>query len=418
MKAWDILVQFQSQLTFHLIPLSPMARLPLAAESRIANLLQFFQPVVVAALVGLMCSGCGSGKSGASSNEILLGHYASMTGSEATFGQSTDNGIRMAVDEINAAGGIGGKKFRLITYDDKGDPREAATAVTRLVTNDHVTAVLGEVASKLSLEGAPICQANGVPMITPSSTNPKVTEVGDMIFRVCFIDPFQGLVCAKFARDNLKAEKAAILYDQSQTYSVGLQAEFEKAFVKLGGTISTKQAYQKGEQDFSAQLTAIRATKPDVVFIPGYYNDVGTIASQARKLGITVPLLGGDGWESPKLAEIGGDAINGCYYSNHYSPQDPSPRVQNFIQKYKERYKSTPDSMAALAYDATNILRHAIETAKSETGAAIAAEIAKTKDFDGVTGKITIDENRNAVKPAVILEMKNGQPTYVTTIAP
>ncbi len=372
-------------------------------------------PIVVAALCAVSSNGCRSSRS---SDEIVIGHYASMTGSEATFGQSTDNGIRMAVDEIDEAGGVDGKKLRLITYDDKGDPREAATSVTRLVTSDKVTAVLGEVASKLSLEGAPICQANGVPMITPSSTNPKVTEVGDMIFRVCFIDPFQGLVCAKFARESLKAEKAAILYDQSQTYSVGLQAEFEKAFLKLGGKITTKQAYQKGEQDFSAQLTSIRGSKPDVVFIPGYYNDVGTIAVQARKLGITVPLLGGDGWESPKLAEIAGEAINGCYYSNHYSPQDPSPRVQNFIKKYKERYHSTPDSMAALAYDATNILSNAIEQAKSLSGAAIAAQLATTKDFDGVTGKITIDDHRNAVKPAVILEIKNGEPTYVTTIAP
>jgi branched-chain amino acid transport system substrate-binding protein len=368
--------------------------------------------------VALAASGFSGCRSSGNVNEVVVGHYASTTGSEATFGQSTDNGIRMAVEEINAAGGVSGKKIRLITYDDKSDAREAATAVTRLVTNDRVNAVLGEVASKLSLEGAPICQENGVPMITPSSTNPKVTDVGDMIFRVCFIDPFQGLVCAKFARENLKAQKAAILYDQSQTYSVGLQAEFEKAFVKLGGKITTKQAYQKGEQDFSAVLTNIRASKPDVVFIPGYYNDVGNIARQARSLNITVPLLGGDGWESPKLAEIGGDAINGCYYSNHYSPQDPSPRVQDFIRKYKDKFGATPDSMAALAYDATQVLRAAIERAGSLSGSAIAAELAKTKEFDGVTGKITIDEHRNAVKPAVILQMKDGVPTYVTTIAP
>jgi len=371
--------------------------------------------IVLSAVFALSTTGC---RSSSKSDEILVGHYASMTGSEATFGQSTDKGIRMAIDEINAAGGVLGKQFKLITYDDKSDAREAATAVTRLVTNDQVTAVLGEVASKLSLEGAPICQQNGVPMITPSSTNPKVTEVGDMIFRVCFIDPFQGFVCAKFARENLKAQKAAILYDQSQTYSVGLQAEFEKSFVKLGGQITTKEAYQKGEQDFTSLLTSIRSTKPDIIFLPGYYNDVGTIATQARKLGITVPLLGGDGWESPKLAEIGGDAINGCFYSNHYSPQDPSPRVQEFIQKYKKLNGNTPDSMAALAYDATQILRDAINRAGSLSGTAIAAQLAKTKAFDGVTGKITIDEHRNAVKSAVILEMKNGVPTYVTTITP
>jgi branched-chain amino acid transport system substrate-binding protein len=389
---------------------------PLCADSRFHSTgLKCVVLLLAAPLLVFAASGCRSSRN---ANEILVGQYGSLTGDQATFGQSTDSGIRLAVDEINAAGGVNGKKIHLITYDDKGDPREAATSVTRLITNDGVVAVLGEVASKLSLEGAPICQKYGVPMITPSSTNPKVTEVGDMIFRVCFIDPFQGFVCAKFARDNLKAETAAILYDQSQTYSVGLQDEFEKSFLKLGGKITTKQAYQKGEQDFNAQLTAIRASKPDVVFIPGYYNDVGTIAVQARKLGITVPLLGGDGWESPKLAEIAGDAINGCYYSNHYSPQDPSPRVQNFIKKYKEQYHATPDSMAALAYDATYVLKDAIGRANSLSGAAIAEQIAKTKDFDGVTGKITIDDHRNAVKPAVILEMKNGEATYVTTIKP
>ena len=301
--------------------------------------------------VPLSSNGCRSSRN---SDEIVIGHYASMTGSEATFGQSTDNGIRMAVDEINAAGGVDGKKFRLITYDDKGDPREAATAVTRLVTNDQVTAVLGEVASKLSLEGAPICQKNGVPMITPSSTNPKVTEVGDMIFRVCFIDPFQGLVCAKFARENLKAEKAAILYDQSQTYSVGLQDEFEKAFVKLGGKITTKQAYQKGEQDFTPQLTSIRATKPDVVFIPGYYNDVGTIADPSEQAGHHGSAVG--------RRRLGVAQARRNWRRCHqwlllleplFAAGSQSARSGIHSRNTKKRYDSTPDSMAALAYDAT-----------------------------------------------------------------
>jgi branched-chain amino acid transport system substrate-binding protein len=269
----------------------------------------------------------GCSKSGAdvreetNADEILLGHFASMTGSEATFGQSTDNGIRLAIDEINEAGGVNGKKVRIITYDDKGDAREAGTAVTRLTTRDHVAAVLGEVASSLSLAGAPVCQEVGVPMVSPSSTNPKVTQVGDKIFRVCFIDPFQGFVCAKFAREHegLKAAKAAILYDQVAAYAVGLQEEFEKAFTQQGGEIVSKQTYQAGDQDFSAQLTAIRAAQPEVIFIPGYYTDVGNIALQARKLGITVPLLGGDGWDSAKLGEIAGPAINGCFYPTRAS---------------------------------------------------------------------------------------------------
>lgn len=367
----------------------------------------------------ISCGGCNGTK--ADPSEILIGHYGSLSGSQATFGQSTDNGIKLAVEEINAAGGINGKKVRLITYDDKGDAREAGTAVTRLVTKDGVVAVLGEVASSLSLAGAPVCQDNGVPMITPSSTNPKVTKAGEMIFRVCFIDPFQGSVCAKFAResDRLKASKAAILTDQASAYSVGLQEEFEKAFVALGGTVVSKQTYSEGDQDFSAQLTAIRSSEPDVVFIPGYYTDVGNIAVQAKKLGLNAPLLGGDGWDSSKLGEIGGEALNGCFYSNHYSHQDPSERVQTFIKKYAEKHNNeTPDGLAALGYDAARILFQAMASAKSLGGTDLAAELAKTKDFDGVTGRISIDADRNAVKPAVILEMKDGSPHFVTTIEP
>jgi len=369
-------------------------------------------------LLAIIAGGCKQNENAA--NEILIGHFGSMTGSEATFGQSTDNGIKLAVDEINEAGGIKGKKIRLITYDDKGDAREVGTAVTRLTTNDGVVAVLGEVASKLSLAGAPVCQDAGIPMISPSSTNPQVTEIGDMIFRVCFIDPFQGGVCAKFAREHegLKAAKAAILTDQASPYSVGLQEEFEKAFEKLGGKIVSKQSYQAGDQDFSAQLTSIRSSEPDVIFLPGYYTDVGNVVLQARKLGLTIPVLGADGWDSVKLGEIAGSAIDGCYYSNHYSHEDQNPRVQDFIKKYDGRHQQIPDGLAALGYDAARILFEAMERAESLDGKTLAAELAKTKDFDGVTGSISIDADRNAVKPAVILEMKDGKPKYVTTIQP
>ena len=369
-------------------------------------------------LLAIIAGGCRQNENAA--NEILIGHFGSMTGSEATFGQSTDNGIKLAVDEINEAGGIKGKKIRLITYDDKSDAREVGTAVTRLTTNDGVVAVLGEVASKLSLAGAPVCQDAGIPMISPSSTNPQVTEIGDMIFRVCFIDPFQGGVCAKFAREHegLKAAKAAILTDQASPYSVGLQEEFEKAFEKLGGKIVSKQSYQAGDQDFSAQLTSIRSSEPDVIFLPGYYTDVGNVVLQARKLGLTIPMLGADGWDSVKLGEIAGSAIDGCYYSNHYSHEDQNPRVQDFIKKYDGRHQQIPDGLAALGYDAARILFEAMERAESLDGKTLAAELAKTKDFDGVTGSISIDADRNAVKPAVILEMKDGKPKYVTTIQP
>lgn len=369
-----------------------------------------------AVVFALLATGCGS-KSGGG-DHVQIGHYASMTGSEATFGRSTDNGIRLAMEEENAAGGIHGKSIEVITYDDKGDAREAGAAVTRLIARDGVVAVLGEVASGLSLAGAPICQENGVPMVSPSSTNPKVTQVGDKIFRVCFIDPFQGWVGAKFARENLKANKAAILYDQASPYSVGLREEFSKAFTALGGTISATETYQAGDQDYSAQLTSIRSSEPDVVYIPGYYTDVGNIALQARKLGIAVPLLGGDGWDSAKLGQIGGDAINNCFYSNHYSQQDPNPRVQDFIQKYQAKFNEAPDALAALGYDAARILIEAMRRAKSVGGAEIARELATTQNFDGVTGKISIDADRNAIKPAVMLEMKDGAPVFVTTIEP
>ncbi len=355
---------------------------------------------------------------GAATNEILIGHYGSLSGSEATFGKSTDNGIQMAVEEINAAGGIGGKKVRLITYDDKGDAKEAGNAVTRLVTNDGVKAVIGQVASKLSLAGGPICQEHGVPMISPSSTNPAVTQVGDMVFRVCFIDPFQGSVCARFARDHIKAETAAILYDQSTPYSVGLMEEFEKAFVKAGGKVVRKETFQAGDQDFSSQLTQIRAADPQVVFIPVYYAQIGNIAQQARQLGIKVPFVGADGWESGQLASLAAGALDGSFYSNHYSQESDAPKIKEFLAKYKAKYGEIPDSMAALGYDAASVLFAAMKTAPALDGKDLAAAIAKTKDFDGVTGKITLNENRDAVKPAVMLEIKDGKPTYVATIEP
>jgi len=375
-------------------------------------------------LLGASLAGCGGGgKSGEgaqapASDTILIGHFASMTGSEATFGQSTDRGVRLAIKEVNAAGGVKGKQITLKTYDDQGKGQEAGTAVTRLITSDHVVAVLGEVASSLSLVGGRVAQQYGVPMITPSSTNPAVTQIGDMVFRVCFLDPFQGWVAAKFARENLKAAKAAILYDQGQAYSKGLMDAFDKAFKEMGGTITTVQAYTGGDQDFSAQLTTMRQTNPDVIFVPGYYTDAGNIAIQVRKLGLTAPLLGGDGWDSVKLAEIGGSSIEGSYFTNHYSHENPAPEVQNFVTKYKADFGEIPDGLAAMGYDAARLLFDAMNRAPSLGGKDLAAAIAATKNFAGVTGKITIDANRDAQKAAVVLQMKNGVPSYVTTIEP
>jgi branched-chain amino acid transport system substrate-binding protein len=350
-------------------------------------------------------------------DRILIGHYASMTGSEATFGISTDRGIQLAFKERNAAGGVKGKQVRLITYDNQGKPQESVTAVTRLIDQDKVVAVLGEVASSRSLAGAPVCQRKGVPMITPSSTNPDVTEVGNMISRVCFIDPFQGLVGAKFARENLKFTKAATLYNRAQAYSSGLNSNFVESFKKLGGQVLTEQAYSDGDNDFSAQLSSIREKSPDFIYVPGYYTEVVNIARQARRLGITAPLIGGDGWDSEELKNAG-DSLNNCYFSNHYSHEDTRPEVQEFVAKYKAEYGKVPDGLAALGYDAARLLFDAMDRAPSLSGKDLAAAINSTKNFPGVTGNITIDSHRNATKDAVMLEVVNGVPKYKATIKP
>lgn len=351
-------------------------------------------------------------------NEILVGEYGSFTGGEATFGLSTSKGIKMAFDEKNKAGGVKGRQLKLISLDDQGKSEEAASAVTRLITQNKVVAVIGEVASSRSLAAAPIAQQYKVPMISPSSTNPKVTEIGDYIFRVCFIDPFQGTVMAKFATDNLKAKKVAILRDVKSDYSVGLADFFVKKFKELGGEVVADQSYQSGEIDFKAQLTQIRGTKPDAIFVPGYYTEVGLIARQARQLGIKAPLMGGDGWDSSKLYEIGKDAINGNYFSNHYTTESTDPVVVDFIKKFKERYNETPDGLAALGYDAAKILIAAMERTTDLSPKSIRDEIAKTKNFVGVTGKITIDGDRNATKSAVVVKVDGNTNRFVTTIAP
>lgn len=353
----------------------------------------------------------------AAEEPIKIGHYASMTGTEATFGVSTDNGIKLAIKEFNAAGGLKGRMIELITYDDQGKADEAVKTVTRLIGNDKVTAILGEVASSRSIAGGQVAQQKGVPMITPSSTNALVTEIGDMVSRVCFIDSFQGYVGAKFAAENLKAKKAAILYNRAQAYSTGLADDFKNAYKKLGCAVATEQAYGDGDTDYNAQLATIRKANVDVIYIPGYYTEVVNIARQARKLGIKVPLLGGDGWDSEELKNAG-DALNDCYFSNHYSHEEKRPEVQDFVAKYQKEFGKVPDGLAALGYDAARLLFDAMGRAKSLEGKELAKAINATKDFKGVTGKITIDENRNAVKLAVVLKVVDGKTNYVATIEP
>ncbi|MGN6104240.1 MAG: ABC transporter substrate-binding protein [Kofleriaceae bacterium] len=361
-------------------------------------------------------AGGGGGSAPPSTGAIKIGHFASMTGPQATFGVSTDNAIKLAIKERNAKGGVKGRKVELVTIDDAGKQSEAATAVTRLINDHHVVAVLGEVASSLSLAGGPIAQKAKVPMISPSSTNPDVTDIGDYIFRVCFLDDFQGWIDARFAKDNLKATKAAILYDQAQAYSSGLADYFEKSFKEMGGTIATRQAYTGGNLEISSQLQSIKSSGAEVVFLPGYYSDAGTIIRKAKEAGITAKFLGGDGWDSEELPKIAGDAINGNYFSNHYAPEEDRPEVKNFVEKYRAEFGETPDGLAALGYDAALVLFDAMERAPSLSGKDLRDALAATKDFTGVTGTFTIDENRNAKKSAVIIEMKGGKQTLAARI--
>jgi len=355
-----------------------------------------------------------------SSEVVRIGEYGSMTGTEATFGISTHNGIKLVIDEVNAKGGINGKKLELFTVDNGGKPEETVNAVTKLITQNKVDVLLGEVASSRSLAAAPIAQRAKVPMISPSSTNPKVTEVGDYIFRVCFTDPFQGKVIAKFALENLKAKTAAIFIDKKNDYSVGLAEFFKSEFAAGGGKVIDEQNYLGGDIDFKGQLTNLKGKNPDVVILPGYYTEVGLIIKQARSLGLKSTFLGGDGWDSPKLFEIGGNALVGSYFSNHYSVDDPDPMVQQFIQKYKAAYKGeVPDGLAAMGYDAALVLIDALKRAPSMSRSEIRDALAATQNFRGVTGVITIDQNRNASKPAVMLQIADeGQLKFVKRVEP
>ncbi len=372
--------------------------------------------------------------------EIRIGEYSSLTGDKATFGQSTTRGIALAIEEANTAGGVGGVALHVITEDDQGKPEEAATAVNKLVTQNQVITVIGEVASSNSLAGAPICQDNRVPMISPASTNPAVTEVGDYIFRVCFIDPFQGTVMARFAAQTLGLKRVGILRDVRSDYSVGLATFFTEEFTRLGGTIVGDESYQQGDVDFKAPLTALINRQPEGIFIPGYYTEVGLVARQARELQYKGPLMGGDGWDSPKLVEIGGEAIEGAYFSNHYSVEDPAPEVQSFVQRFKQKFGSAPDAIAACGYDAARLLAEKLRALHQEDAqlfetlvggapgdakgrqnrqqamARMRDLIAGTKEFHGVTGVITLDAQRNAQKPAVVLQVQGGKYTFVTRV--
>jgi branched-chain amino acid transport system substrate-binding protein len=363
----------------------------------------------------------GAGGAQSTTGDIVVGMYGSLTGDGASFGQSSLEGTELAVDGVNAAGGLlGGRKFKLLVEDDQSKPEEASNAVTKLVTEDKVVAVLGEVASRRSLAAAPVCQKYQVPMISPSSTNERVTQVGDYIFRVCFIDPFQGEVLAKFAFNDLKARKVAVLKDIQQDYSVGLTDSIQKHFTALGGQVLAPVSYSSGDSDFKAILTQVRSEKPDALFVTGYYPEAAIIVRQARELGMNMPILGGDGWVGDALKN-GREALNNCYISNHYSGDNPDPVVQGFVKAYRARFNREPDAIAALAYDSVKVLADAITRAGSTDGPKIRDTLART-DLPGVTGRIKINDQRNVDKPAVIQEVTfaNGEVKFVykTTINP
>jgi len=350
---------------------------------------------------------------------IKVGEYASLTGKEASFGQSSHKGLTMGFEEINAAGGVLGRPIELLSEDNQTKPGESATAVKKLIARDKVIALVGEVASGRSLEAAPIAQANKIPMIAPAATNPKVTQTGNYVFRVCFIDPFQGTVMAKFAKEDLKAQKVAILSSVSNAYSVGLAKFFRETFVAGGGTVVAEKNFSEGDKDFRAQLTAVKAAGVDAIFVPGYYTEAALIVRQARDLGLGVPFFGGDGWEAPQLLQIGGEALEGCYYSTHFSPENTAAAVQEFVKKFKARWNGeTPDAFAALGYDTAYVLTAAIKRAGATDGPKLRDALAATKDFNGVTGNTTIDANRDASKPAAILAIKGGKLTFFKTVAP
>jgi branched-chain amino acid transport system substrate-binding protein len=366
--------------------------------------------VAASAAVGCKKQSDNGGSAGGSGDTIKIGEFASLTGKEAAFGQSSHKGTALAIEELNKAGGVLGKKLEHIYEDNQTKPGESATIVRKLISRDKVIAVLGEVASGRSLEAAPICQQNKIPMISPSSTNPKVTEQGDYIFRVCFTDPFQGKLLADFAKSTLKANKVAVLSDVAAPYSVGLAQYFREPFAANGGTIVAEQKYTSGDKDFKAQLTAIKAASPDAVCLPGYYTEVGLIVRQARQLGMTMPFFGGDGWEAQELIQIaGGDALRNTFYSTHFSPVKQTPEVQKFVKAYQAKFNGeTPDAMAALGYDSALVLADALKRAGTTEGSKLRDALATT-DYVGATGRTKVDSQRNAPKAAVIITVENAQ---------
>ncbi|KZL93257.1 ABC transporter substrate-binding protein [Clostridium magnum] len=369
---------------------------------------------VCIAMAGTVFTGCQTKK--ADSNEIQIGAVLPLSGDIAALGQSSKNALQLLEEQVNSKGGVLGKKVKFIIEDDENKPANSANVAQKLITQ-KVVGIVGSYSSKCSIAMGPVVNSAKLPMITGTSTNPKVTEAGEYVFRACFIDPFQGTVIAKFASEDLKAKTAAVLYDVGNDYSKGLAEFFQDGFKKAGGNVVGVETYANGDQDFNAQLTKIKALNPDVLVLPDMYSNVGLITKQARALGIKSVFLGGDGWDSPDLFKIGGDSVNGSYFANHFSPDDTAPAVVQFNKDYKAKFNSTPDATSGLTYDAGSLLIKAIEKAGSTEPDKI-KDAMKSLSVDVVSGKVSFDEKRNPVKSAVMIKVEDGKQTFVKKVNP
>lgn len=369
-------------------------------------------------IIGLL-SGCGN----SATKDIKIGMVYELTGNTASFGTSAANGAKLAFKEINAHGGVLGKQIQIITADNKGEPSESANAMTKLINQDRVVAITGFTVSSCGIAGSTVSEDFKIPFVAAATVNPKVTvdersgKVKDYTFRACFIDSFQGSVGANFAFNSLKKVRAAILIDSSSDYSKGMAQIFKSAFTDKGGKIIAEESYLQKDQDYKAILTKIKATNPELLYVPGYYDDVGKIVKQARELGITIPILGGDAWDSPTLVELAGSqALNNTYFTNFYSVEDKNPRSNNFAEAYKQEYGQIPDSMAAMGYDAAYLLADAIQRANSTEASKIREALAATKNFNSVSGDMSLNDSHDAIRSVVIIEMKEGKQVYKETI--
>lgn len=370
-------------------------------------------------------TGCGGGSKGADGDTIKVGGLLEMTGGSASFGISGKNGIDLALKKINEKGVLGGKKLSLVVADTKSEASEATNGMQKLISQDKVVAVIGPNQSSAVIASGAINNGAKVVDITPMGTNPDVTvdpktkQVKPYSFRTCFIDPFQGTVMASFASNELKVKKAAIYIDNTSDYAKGLAQFFKENFIKNGGQVVIEEAYLQKDTDFKSTLTKIKAAQPDFIYIPGYYQEVGLIVKQAREMGITVPMAGGDGWDSAKLPEIAGKAaLENTFFSSLYSPDDTSDLNKEFVAEYKKAYNTNPDVFAALAYDSALLVAKAIEDAGSADPAKIGEAMAKIKGFKGVSGEVTFNEQHNPIKSAVIIEHKDGKQTFKAKVNP